>query len=160
MKSTLKQTRKNNGFTQEEAAKFLGVSLRSYKSYENDKDKKNTIKYNYMLDKLEKNLLIDEEHGILTIDKIDKIVEKIFREYNIEYCYLFGSYAKGKQKNNSDIDMLISGNVKGIKFYGLVEKLREALKKRIDLVDIKQLTNNQELLDEILRDGIKIYGQH
>ena len=158
MKSTLKQTRKNNGFTQEEAAKFLGVSLRSYKSYENDKDKKNTIKYNYMLDKLEKNLLIDEEHGILTIDKIDKIVEKIFREYNIEYCYLFGSYAKGKQKNNSDIDMLISGNVKGIKFYGLVEKLREALKKRIDLVDIKQLTNNQELLDEILKDGIKIYG--
>ena len=36
--------------------------------------------------------------------------------------------------------------------------LRNALNKKIDALDIKQLNNNPELLREILRDGIKIYG--
>ncbi len=31
---------------------IIGMSLRSYKSYENDKEKVGTIKYNYILDKL------------------------------------------------------------------------------------------------------------
>ena len=38
MKNELYEARKNNGFTQAEAAYFLGVSLRSYKSYEIEKE--------------------------------------------------------------------------------------------------------------------------
>ena len=159
MKNELLEARKSNAFTQVEAAKFLGVSLRSYKSYETEKEKQNTIKYNYFVEKLNKNSYIDEEHGLLTIDKIIETVEKVLKEYDIEYCYLFGSYAKNKQKENSDVDLLVSGNVTGLKFYGLVEKLRERLHKKVDLLDIKQLNNNQELLNEVLKDGIKIYGK-
>ena len=159
MENTLRKARQANNFTQEEAARFLGVSLRSYKSYELEKEKQKGIKYEYFINKLEKNAYIDEEHGVLTIDKIKEVLNKIFKEYDIEYCYIFGSYAKGKENEKSDIDLLISGNVQGIKFYGLVEKLRENLHKKIDLLDIKQLSNNQELLNEILKDGIKIYGK-
>jgi len=46
----------------------------------------------------------------------------------------------------------------GLKFYGLTEELREALHKQVDLLDKKQLINNEALLDEILKEGIKIYG--
>ena len=159
MKNELIEARKSNGFTQAEAAKYLGVSLRSYKSYEIEKEKQNTIKYKYFVDQLNKNSYIDEEHGLLKIEKIIEVVKKVMEEYDVEYCYLFGSYAKNKQKENSDVDLLISGNVSGLKFYGLVEKLRENLHKKIDLLDIKQLSNNQELLNEILKDGIKIYGK-
>lgn len=159
MKNTLIRARKNNGFTQEEAAKFLGVSLRSYKSYEIEKEKQNSIKYKYFIEQLDKNSYIDEERGLLTNEKITEIVKKVLKEYDVEYCYLFGSYAKNKQKEKSDVDLLISGNVDGLKYFGLVEKLRESLHKRVDLLDIKQLTNNQELLNEILKDGIKIYGK-
>lgn len=159
MEYELKEAIKRNSFTQEEAAKFLGVSLRSYKSYETEKEKQNTIKYKYFVEQLNKNSYIDEEHGILTIEKIKEIIQKVLIEYNVEYCYLFGSYAKNKQKENSDIDLLISDNVTGLKFYGLVEKLRESLHKKVDLLNIKQLNNNQELLNEILKDGIKIYGK-
>lgn len=157
MKNELKKARKRNGFTQEEAAKFLGVSLRSYKSYETEKEKQKNIKYEYFVDKLNKNSYVDEEHGLLTIDKITEVIQNILKDYNVDYCYLFGSYAKNKQKENSDIDLLISDNVIGLKFYGLVEKLRENLHKKVDLLNTKQLSNNQELLNEILKDGIKIY---
>ena len=156
MKNELLEARKRNCFTQREAAEFLGVSLRSYKWYETENEKQNTFKYEYFIEKLNKNSFIDEEHGLLTLGTIKEIVNKVMKEYNLEYCYLFGSYAKNKQKEDSDVDLLISGDVSGIKFYGLVEKLRESLHKKVDLIDIKQLNNNQDLLNEILRDGIKI----
>ena len=45
-----------------------------------------------------------------------------------------------------------------MKFFELIELLRERLKKKIDLLDIAQLNNNPVLMQEILKDGIKIYG--
>lgn len=158
MPNLMKSARLNLDFTQKQAAKFLGISLRSYKTYETDKEKQKSYKYTYFLEQLKKKAIIDEEHGILTIDKITKTVSKVFKEYDIDYCYLFGSYAKGKQKEVSDIDLLISGKVKGIKFFGLVEKLRSELHKKVDLLDINQLNNNPTLTNEVLKDGIKIYG--
>lgn len=58
----------------------------------------------------------------------------------------------------SDVDLLISTNVRGLKFYGLVEEIRSALHKKVDVLDLNQLRDNFELTKEILRDGIKIYG--
>ena len=58
----------------------------------------------------------------------------------------------------SDVDLLISANVRGLKFYGLVEEIRVALRKKVDVLDINQLKDNVELTEEILKDGIKIYG--
>ena len=40
----------------------------------------------------------------------------------------------------------------------LVEEIREALHKRVDILDVNQLKNNIELTEEILKDGVKIYG--
>ena len=154
--SALKEIRIEKGFTQSQAAKLVGVSLRSYKSYENDESKIGTIKYNYMLEQLTKINLIDEEHGILTQDSIIKKCSVVFQKYNVEYCYLFGSYAKGKAKPDSDVDLLISSDVKGLQFFALVEELRNTLHKRVDALDIRQLNNNPNLIDEILKDGIKI----
>jgi hypothetical protein len=47
--------------------------------------------------------------------------------------------------------------VNGLKFYELVEVLRERLRKKVDLLDQSQLENNAALVQEILRDGIRIY---
>ena len=156
--SALKEIRIEKGFTQSQAAKLVGVSLRSYKSYENNESQIGTIKYNYMLEQLTKINLIDEEHGILTQESIIKKCSVVFQKYNVEYCYLFGSYAKGKAKPDSDVDLLISSDVKGLQFFALVEDLRNTLHKRVDALDIRQLNNNPNLINEILKDGIKIYG--
>ena len=56
------------------------------------------------------------------------------------------------------MDLLISTDISGIKFYDLAESLREALNKKVDLLKLEQLKDNPELVNEILRDGIRIYG--
>ena len=155
---TLKELRIEKGLTQSQCANFLGIPLRTYSRYENDENKKNYIKYQYMMDKLSEYGFIDEEHGVLTLDQIKNTCINVFKNYEVDFCYLFGSYSKCKANEKSDVDLLISTNLTGIKFFGLVEELRENLKKKVDLVDIHQLNNNEALIKEILKDGIKIYG--
>ena len=155
---TLKELRKTKKLTQAACAKYLGIPLRTYQNYETDASKVGSIKYNFMLQKLEQYGFVDETHGILTIEQITNICASVFEEYSVEYCYLFGSYAKGKATEVSDVDLLISTPVSGMRFYDLVESVREALQKKVDILNREQLNNNPELINEILKDGIKIYG--
>jgi len=156
--STLKALRISKKLTQKQACELLGVSLRSYKEYENDEAKVNTLKYRSMVNELEKYTALDEEHGILTMDEIKRACRKVLDEYSVKYCILFGSYAKGTPTETSDVDLLISTPVTGIMFYDLIESVREELKKKVDILSREQLHNNPELINEILKDGIKIYG--
>ncbi len=155
---TLKELRKQKKLTQAECAAYLGVPLRTYQNYETDDRKAGSIKYQYMIQKLEQYGFVDEEHGILGIQTIKEVCAEVFANYNVEYCFLFGSYAKGKANEKSDVDLLMSTSDKGMRFYDLVETLREKLKKRVDVLNREQLNNNEALLDEILKDGVKIYG--
>ena len=54
---------------QQAVADLVGISLRSYKSYENDNDKQGSLKYNYILEQINKVNFIDEEHGVLTVEE-------------------------------------------------------------------------------------------
>ena len=154
----LKELRTEKKLTQQEVADLVGISLRSYKSYENDEEKQDTIKYNYIVEQLSKVNYVDEETGILEIEDIEKKCSKVFEKYEVNFCYLFGSYAKGKATPTSDVDLLVSTSITGIMFFALIEEIREALHKKVDVLDINQLKNNIELTGEILKDGIKIYG--
>ena len=155
---TLKQLRKEKGLSQVACAEYLGIPVRTYKRYEADENKVNRIKYHYILERLNEYGIIDEEHGKLTVEQIKEICGNVFQSYQIEYCYLFGSYAKGTAAETSDVDLLISMPVDGLKFYELLELLRENLKKKVDLLDAAQLNHNPALVQEILKDGVKLYG--
>jgi len=154
----LKKLRIEKQLTQQEAARRLGVSLRSYIMYENNAEKEGTVKYRFLLQEMQKINTVDEEHGILTLKQIQKICKEVFDDYKVEYCYLFGSYAKGKANERSDVDLLISTETTGLRFYGIAERLREDLRKKVELLDVKQLVNNEKLLNEVLKEGIRIYG--
>jgi len=155
---TLKQLRLEKQLTQEQAAKLLGITRRTYINYEKGGLNPSSLKYAFVADALNRYCLIDENHGVLSISQIKSICESVFNEYDVEYCYLFGSYAKGKANPSSDIDLLVSMPSVGVKYYDLVEHLREEIKKKVDLVLVTQLENNISLVKEIFRDGIKIYG--
>lgn len=158
MGEQLKALRKRNRLTQKEAAELLRVSLRSYKSYENDPRKEDSIKYQYMIDRLSELNPLDETHGILAIEDIREACQTVFSEYPVEYAYLFGSYAKNKAKEESDVDLLVSTELTGIRFYGLLDKIKATLCKNVDLLTTEQLKDNVQMINEILRDGVKIYG--
>ena len=155
---TLKELRKSKGLTQKQASEYVGVPERTYFNFENDPLKQTSVKYKYIFEMLFKYGYIDEETGILTIDKIRTICTNVFKKYKVVYCYLFGSYAKGKATEKSDVDLFVYTDETGLNFYGLVEDLRTSLNKKVDVINQKQIEKNFVLTSEILKDGIKIYG--
>ena len=156
---TIKTMRQEKELTQQQASELTGIPLRTYKTYENDPTKEGTIKYLYIQETLRRYGLIDEEHGIQSIDKIRKICAEVFIDRPVEFCILFGSYANGNATEHSDIDLLVSTELHGLQFFGLAETLREKLHKKIDLLDIRQIEGNEELLHDILKEGVRIYVQ-
>ena len=136
---------------------MLQISRRTYQNYEAKKDYLDK-KYQYYLFQLQKLNTIDENHGILTMEYIKDTVAQVLKKYDVNFCYLFGSYAKKKATPTSDVDLLIDSPITGLDYFGLVEDLRKSLNKKIDLLKLDQLTNNLELIQEIMKNGIKIYG--
>ena len=155
---TLKELRSSKSLTQKAAAALCSIPLRTYVRYENNPDAEGSLKYQYLFQEISQYGFVDENHGVLSKEDIVRSCNLVFQTYPVEYCYLFGSYAKGLASETSDVDLLLCTNTTGIKFYGLVERLRETLKKNVDVLEVRQLTNNPELINEILRDGVKIYG--
>lgn len=155
---TLRELRKQKKLTQVECAEYLGIPIRTYQNYETDESKATSMKYMFMIQKLSSYGFIDETHGILSIQQIKDICAEVFSSFDVKYCYLFGSYAKSMATESSDVDLLISTSASGMKFYDLIETLREKLCKKVDVLNKEQLKDNPDLTDEILKDGIKIYG--
>ena len=154
----LKTRRLEKKLTQREVSKRIGISLRSYIMYENDESKEDTPKYRFLLQELDKINPLDESNGILLLEDIKRVCADIFTSYQIDFCYLFGSYAKGHATGESDVDLLISTETTGLRYFEMTERLRQGLHKKVDLLDLKQLLNNEELLREVMKWGIRIYG--
>jgi len=156
---TLKEQRIYLGLTQTEVSKLVNIPLRTYKDYENNPARVNSIKYKYILEKLLDFGRIDESHGVLTLDQIKRGIFKATQSYEVDFCYLFGSYARNEATPNSDVDLIISTKTTGLQYYGLVETLRQHLFKKVDVILWTDLSSNPELIYAVLKDGIKIVGK-
>ena len=162
IKMTLLETRKQYNVSQMEVAQLLNVPVRTYIRYEQDDNYGSALKRKTMIDLINNKYEITENKGLLSVEFIKKELNKLFKEkYEgiVQFCYLFGSYAKGYATESSDIDLCISSTLTGFKVAGLAESIRSVLHKKIDLIRFDSLSNNLELLNEIMKDGIKIYRQ-
>lgn len=97
--------------------------------------------------------------GIYTPKQIQMLLQPVFAEYNIKKAILFGSYAKGYAKEQSDIDILVDSGLRGLAFFGLLEDVVTALGKEVDLLDVSQLTFGSQVSEEIRKSGVVIYEQ-
>ena len=157
----LLEIRQKYGLSQLQAAMSLDIPVRTYIRYEKDDSYGSFLKRKTMILELIDKYEITEDKGIITIDYIKQKLNILFDdEFNgkIEFCYLFGSYAKGYAKEDSDVDLCVSTTLTGLDFAGLSESIRNVLNKRVDLIRFNNLQNNLELINEIMKDGIKIYG--
>ena len=157
---TLKELRNEYKMTQLEVAKKLNIPVRTYRRYETDDTYGDAIKRKMFIEMIQQQYEITEEKGLLSIETIKALVTSLFdTEYTgqIDFCYLFGSYAKGLATEKSDVDLYVSSSLVGLRFVGLIERLRQKLHKKIDLIRSSELNNNIELVNEIMKDGIKIY---
>ncbi len=96
--------------------------------------------------------------NLYTTQQIQDILTPIFTNYNVRKAVLFGSYAKGLAKTNSDVDILVDSGLKGLAFYGLLEDVVTSLGKDVDMIDVSQVIPNSDVDNEIKRSGVMIYG--
>ena len=95
---------------------------------------------------------------VYTVADIKERLLPIFTKYNIKKAVLFGSYAEGMAKDNSDIDIMVDSNLRGLAFYGLLEDVVGAVGKSVDLLDKSQIINASKIQREIETTGVVIYG--
>ncbi len=94
-----------------------------------------------------------------SIESIQERLIPIFERYNVRKAVLFGSYAKGTADDRSDIDIYVDSGLRGLKFFGLLEDVTNALNKQVDLIDASQVDNGSRVLSEINSTGVLIYGE-
>ena len=154
----LREKRKELGITQIQAAHACGVSRRTYQTYEETQIKNNTSDELYK--KLEEMGIMDGSNFICGIQYIKLVCRKLFKEKypEVQCAYLFGSYARGEATGKSDIDLLVVCSPMDMKYYGMIAELEQELHKEVDMHTHRQLVNDARFAEQVLIDGIKIYG--
>lgn len=75
-----------------------------------------------------------------SISDIQRIVKPIAARYGVERMTLFGSYARGENTPDSDIDLRIDrGHVHGFQMAFLLTDLEDALHTKVDLLSTNAL---------------------
>ncbi len=94
---------------------------------------------------------------VYSAQQIQAILNPVFSDYNVKKAVLFGSYAKGLAKEESDVDILVDSGLKGLAFFGLLEDIVTSLGKNVDLLDTSQIVPNSKIENEIAKSGVVIY---
>ncbi len=99
---------------------------------------------------------IAEQKNSKDLEKIKKIIVITLRKYGIKKAGIFGSYVKGEQKKNSDIDILIEAQ-KRFSLFDLIALERELKEKLGIKVDLLTYNGIYHLLrDRILSQEVRI----
>lgn len=79
-----------------------------------------------------------------TIDTIQTVIIPIAKQYGVRRVFLFGSYAKGEAKENSDVDLLIEKGepMSLLKLAGMRQNCQEALNLPVDLITTTGIEEN------------------
>jgi len=101
------------------------------------------------------------EQSIFSINEIKTMLFPIFETAPVYRAILFGSYAKGRPTDQSDIDIVIDskGELLNMDFYGVLEDITTRLGKRVDLFEITELKNNAAMRSVLEREGIVLYDR-
>lgn len=94
---------------------------------------------------------------IYSVEEIRRLVNPVLSRNNVRKAVLFGSYVKGSADEKSDVDILLDSGLKGLRFVGLIEDIRFALDKDVDVFDVTHIVPDSKIYSEISRDGVVIY---
>jgi len=94
---------------------------------------------------------------IYSINEIASLVAPVASAYGVERIMLFGSYARGEARLNSDIDLRIDeGAIKGyFRLAGFYREIEEKFSIPVDVLTTGALSN--EFLERIKKDEVILY---
>ena len=73
----------------------------------------------------------------MTTGMMTKTIAEYFKTQPVLKAWLFGSYSRGEQTKDSDVDILVlldKSRPIGLKFFGMWNDLEELLGQKVDLV--------------------------
>ena len=94
---------------------------------------------------------------LYSVPQIKAALTPIFDAYAVRRAVLFGSYSKGTATENSDIDLLVDSGLRGLRFVGLLDEIRQTIGKEVDLFDVTHIEADSPLDREIRRTGVTVY---
>ena len=68
---------------------------------------------------------------------VRNIIVNYFRNQPVEKAWIFGSYSRGEEREDSDVDILVTFKKNeriGLKYAAMVCDLEELLQKKVDMV--------------------------
>jgi len=96
-----------------------------------------------------------------TIEQIKEISVPVAKRYGVEKLALFGSYARGDQREDSDIDFLVNkGDIIGYEFYGFINALEDELGTNVDVItygSLKEAFIYDVLINEVKSEEVILY---
>lgn len=96
---------------------------------------------------------------IYTLEDIKEMLREVLIHTEVEKAILFGSYAKNKPTEHSDIDILIdsNGKIKGLKYFAIIDMIRQKFDKDVDIIEKTEIDKDSKIEKEIERTGVVIY---
>jgi predicted nucleotidyltransferase len=96
---------------------------------------------------------------MLSIDKLKDLISPIATELNLERVIVFGSYARGEQKELSDLDLIIDsgGKLKGKHLFSAIYKIDRLIPAKTDIFDLSEVKKPSQTYTAIMSEGITIY---
>ena len=91
------------------------------------------------------------------VSAIQTILSPVFDRYDISRAVLFGSVAKGTATDNSDLDLMVDSKLRGLKFVGFMEAVRQAVGMPVDILNISHIEKGSRIEHEINSTGVTIY---
>lgn len=157
----IKEARMEYGLTQKDLSEITDIPLRTIENWESGKRTPSPwvekMVFSY-LKQYPKNQhgIVTKTKGVYEVNQIKEALLPLTFKYDINKIILYGSYAKGKQEPLSDIDLVVDGNIKGIKFFGLLEDVSNAFVKSVDLIHLSQINQNSDIYINVMK-GIVLY---
>ena len=96
---------------------------------------------------------------MISTTDISTAVSRVLTQYDVSEAYLFGSFARGEQTPDSDIDLrLACGNTMTFgTLYELSHELEKELGRKVDIVTIPLEHMRPAFRKSIEQDEVRIY---
>lgn len=98
---------------------------------------------------------------LYSMAEIKETLEKELRATPVRQAVLFGSYAKGCPREESDLDLVVdmAGAHGNFAFWGVYEALQTAFSVPVELFEKSEIIAEQEVDQEIRRTGVVVYDR-
>ena len=90
--------------------------------------------------------------------EVEMCIRKLLLKYHAECAILFGSYARGEETMESDIDVIVVGGAdfRARYIFAFGEELRQLTQKDVDVFEIRELNKDTKFYENVMREGVRI----